>query len=211
NDYNLNIRRYADTSPPPEQFDVKAILGGGVPVSEIEDASEEMVGSDDLRQKQRIIANTELFSRLDRKNQRLLAFSAQWYKVKAGQVIFNVGQEADASYLCVKGLAGLYWPESEGEEHLVSEIAPGRLIGDLAVIHNEPRLLDLIAIENSVFLRIGASELLAVIENDAMVAVSLLRSVAGHLSNAAACLRATRTFAVERGVDFTELDEMDQG
>ena len=37
NDYNLNIRRYADTSPPPEQFDVKAILKGGIPVSEIED------------------------------------------------------------------------------------------------------------------------------------------------------------------------------
>jgi type I restriction enzyme M protein len=37
NDYNLNIRRYADTSPPPEQFDVKAILRGGIPNSEIED------------------------------------------------------------------------------------------------------------------------------------------------------------------------------
>ena len=37
NDYNLNIRRYADTTPPSEQFDVKAILRGGVPVSEIED------------------------------------------------------------------------------------------------------------------------------------------------------------------------------
>ena len=24
NDYNLNIRRYADTSPPPEPYDVKA-------------------------------------------------------------------------------------------------------------------------------------------------------------------------------------------
>ena len=35
NDYNLNIRRYADTSPPPEQFDVKAILRGGIPVSEL--------------------------------------------------------------------------------------------------------------------------------------------------------------------------------
>ena len=32
NDYNLNIRRYADTSPPPEHFDVKAILRGGIPV-----------------------------------------------------------------------------------------------------------------------------------------------------------------------------------
>ena len=37
NDYNLNIRRYADTSPPPESFDVKAILHGGIPVSEVED------------------------------------------------------------------------------------------------------------------------------------------------------------------------------
>ena len=37
NDYNLNVRRYADTSPPPEQFDVRAILRGGIPVSEIED------------------------------------------------------------------------------------------------------------------------------------------------------------------------------
>lgn len=37
NDYNLNIRRYADTSPPPEIFDVKAILHGGIPVREVED------------------------------------------------------------------------------------------------------------------------------------------------------------------------------
>ena len=36
NDYNLNIRRYADTSPPPEPYDVKAILHGGIPVSETE-------------------------------------------------------------------------------------------------------------------------------------------------------------------------------
>lgn len=36
NDFNLNIRRYADTSPPPEIFDVKAILRGGIPVYEVE-------------------------------------------------------------------------------------------------------------------------------------------------------------------------------
>ena len=36
NDYNLNIRRYADTSPPPEIFDVRGILHGGVPVREVE-------------------------------------------------------------------------------------------------------------------------------------------------------------------------------
>ena len=50
NDFNLNIRRYADTSPPPEIFDVRAILHGGVPVREVEDdyIQEEILGGFDV-------------------------------------------------------------------------------------------------------------------------------------------------------------------
>jgi type I restriction enzyme M protein len=36
NDYNLNIRRYADNSPPPEPQDVRAHLAGGIPKAEVE-------------------------------------------------------------------------------------------------------------------------------------------------------------------------------
>lgn len=36
NDWNLNIRRYVDNSPPPERHDVRAHLVGGVPVAEVE-------------------------------------------------------------------------------------------------------------------------------------------------------------------------------
>jgi type I restriction enzyme M protein len=36
NDFNLNIRRYVDNSPPPEPHDVRAHLHGGVPVAEVE-------------------------------------------------------------------------------------------------------------------------------------------------------------------------------
>lgn len=50
NDYNLNIRRYADTSPPPEIFDVRAILHGGIPVREVENEyiQEEMLKGFDV-------------------------------------------------------------------------------------------------------------------------------------------------------------------
>lgn len=37
NDFNLNIRRYVDNSPPPEPNDVRAHLLGGVPVAEVTD------------------------------------------------------------------------------------------------------------------------------------------------------------------------------
>jgi type I restriction enzyme M protein len=36
NDFNLNIRRYADTSPPAEIFDVRGILHGGIPVRDVQ-------------------------------------------------------------------------------------------------------------------------------------------------------------------------------
>jgi len=39
-EYNLNIRRYVDNSPPPEPQDVSAHLNGGVPLKEIEALSE---------------------------------------------------------------------------------------------------------------------------------------------------------------------------
>lgn len=191
----------------PESYDfVVEIVDGRIDGSVRQAEPQDEDARQDLNRKLQVVAQTELFSGLDRKQQRLLAFSAQWFKAEAGHVIFATGQEPDAAYLCVKGLAGLYWPVESGEARLIAEIAPGRLIGDLAVIQNEPRLLDLTAIEDSVFLRIGAPELLAVIENDAMVATSLLRSVAGHLTSAASGLRRMRAYASERGVDFSEFD-----
>jgi type I restriction enzyme M protein len=36
NDFNLNIRRYVDTSMPPEDYDLEAILVGGIPANEFE-------------------------------------------------------------------------------------------------------------------------------------------------------------------------------
>ncbi|MXY75864.1 MAG: SAM-dependent DNA methyltransferase, partial [Acidimicrobiia bacterium] len=40
NDFNCNIRRYADSSPPPEPHDVRAHLHGGVPMAEIDGAKD---------------------------------------------------------------------------------------------------------------------------------------------------------------------------
>ena len=49
NDYNLNIRRYEDTNPPPETFDAKGIMYGGIPISEtMEEYNQEILGNFDL-------------------------------------------------------------------------------------------------------------------------------------------------------------------
>ncbi len=145
----------------------------------------------DLEQKLRAIAGTELFAGLRRKHQRLLAFSAQWFNVDKGQVIFSKDQPADAAYLCISGGAALYWPDGASPDVPLTEVGPGRLVGDLSVIRGEPRTLNLVATQPSVFLRIGARELRSVIHTDAEVAASLLKTVSGHLSKTSDFLRHT--------------------
>ncbi|MEM6303675.1 MAG: ABC transporter transmembrane domain-containing protein [Pseudomonadota bacterium] len=141
--------------------------------------------SDDLRRKLRIIARTELFAKLEPRNQRLLAFAAQWYDVPANTRIFKEGDRSDAAYLCLKGKGELVYTDEEGVSHMISDVTPGRLIGDLQVILDEPRQLDLITVEDTQFLRIGAEQFSAVVQNDKFVLLSLLRTVGGHLSGAA--------------------------
>lgn len=146
-------------------------------------------GAADLARKLRVIGSTELFGRLDVRNQRILAFSAQWYDAEPGQVIFAAGEPADAAYLCLEGEAELRWTDGTNGDVPVSVIGPGRVIGDLAVILEDPRQLDLVSVTKTSFLRLGAEDFRAVVESDASVALSLLQSVASHLTGAAEVLR----------------------
>lgn len=143
---------------------------------------DEAAEGDDLGRKLRVIARAELFSGLESRNQRLLAFAAQWYKAEPGQRIFAIEEKPDAAYLCVSGTAQLTYEGLDGETVLVSNVEPGRLIGDLAVIINEPRQLTLTATSEATFLRLGAKEFRAVLESDAGVLMNMLQTVSEHLT-----------------------------
>lgn len=191
----------------PENYDLYIeIKNGRIDGGASEEALHDTDARQDLNRKIEVISKTELFGSLDRKQQRLLAFGSQWYEVKAGHKIFAAGEVADAAYLCIKGRAGLHWTMETGVTRMVTEITPGRLIGDLSIFLNEKRPLDLVATEDCLFLRIGDKELMSVIENDAMVASSLMRTVAGHLMSSVDRMRELRAYSTDKGVDFTEFD-----
>lgn len=67
NDFNLNIRRYADTSPPAEIFDVRALLHGGVPVREVQNEYIE----------EEILNGFDVSTVLDRKDDAYFTFKAE--------------------------------------------------------------------------------------------------------------------------------------
>ncbi|MDK3017190.1 ABC transporter transmembrane domain-containing protein [Pseudodonghicola sp. IC7] len=149
-----------------------------------EGADQDSGASADLARKLRALEQTPLFSGLNRKQLRLLAFGARWYHAGAGEVIFLKGdQPKDGAYMVIEGEAGLYLPREGGESRLISRVGPGTLVGELGLIRKVPRALSMVAETELTCLRIGEEEFLAVVENDAATAFKLLQVVAGYVSS----------------------------
>ncbi|KUP91086.1 ABC transporter transmembrane domain-containing protein [Tritonibacter horizontis] len=147
---------------------------------------EDSTSAADLSRKLRALETTELFSGLNRRQLRLLAFGARWYEASPGTAVFHKDDAAtDGAYMIIEGEAGLYLPaeQSGGEDQLIATVGPGRLVGELGLIRKEPRALSMIAETDLTCLRIGEEEFLAVVENDANTAFKLLQVVAGYVSS----------------------------
>ncbi|MFW8594251.1 ABC transporter transmembrane domain-containing protein [Cribrihabitans neustonicus] len=169
----------------PDVFDAFFELRQGRLVSgEPEEAAvADGAASQDLARKLRALEQTELFSGLNRRQLRLLAFGARWYKAGAGKVVFHKDDAAtDGAYMILEGEAGLYLPQEGQEDRLIARVGPGRLVGELGLIRQEPRSLTMVAETGLRCLRIGEEEFLAVVENDASTAFKLLQVVAGYVS-----------------------------
>ncbi len=149
-------------------------------VAAIEDTDN--AASADLRRKMRALASADMFNGLSRRQMRLLAFGAQWHSAPEGEYIFHMGDDpADGAYLILEGEAGLGYRTPDGQAHLVAEAGPGTLVGELALIRKEKRALDMYAKTDLEMLRLGESEFMAVVENDASTAFRILQAVSGYV------------------------------
>ena len=170
----------------PGEFDMYVeIRQGRVVTDEVPtDIEGDGAASADLGRKLRALEQTPLFSGLDRRQLRLLAFGARWFEAKPGQVIFlKDDQPTDGAYVILEGEAGLYLPQPGGADQLVTTVGTGALVGELGLIRKEPRALSMVAETDLSCLRIGEEEFLAVVENDAATAFKLLQVIAGYVSN----------------------------
>ena len=170
----------------PDVFDMYVEIRQGRVVTDEKptDVEEDGAASADLARKLRALEQTPLFSGLDRRQLRLLAFGARWFDAAAKQVIFlKDDQPTDGAYVVLEGEAGLYLPQPDGPDKLILTVGPGALVGELGLIRKEPRALSMVAETDLSCLRIGEEEFLAVVENDAATAFKLMQVIAGYVSN----------------------------
>jgi CRP-like cAMP-binding protein len=111
---------------------------------------------------------------------RMLAIGSEQRNFGRGDVLFNVGDEADAGFIVQRGAFRI--DDGAGAEIVVG---PGALIGELALIAAMRRPSTAIALEQSTVIRIARSLFQRVLESDPAAARRLRDEFANRTSQLA--------------------------
>ncbi|HEV7259654.1 MAG TPA: ABC transporter transmembrane domain-containing protein [Bosea sp. (in: a-proteobacteria)] len=122
------------------------------------------------------------FRGLRRAQLELLAYASDWQTYSAGDYAFRAGEPTDGVYVVTEGRGELRYPEADyTHDEALDDVWAGRMIGDLSVILDRERMSSLVAITDMTCLKIGEQEFRDIYESDLGVALTLLRTISGHL------------------------------
>jgi NTE family protein len=79
--------------------------------------------------------------------------SLDWYGVSGGTVLFRQADPAEDAYILVAGRLGVFLDSGTGM-HLIAQVAPGELVGEMALISSAPRSATVVALRDSELVRI---------------------------------------------------------
>ncbi len=107
----------------------------------------------------------------------------EWVEVAAGETLMTQGEPGDAMYISVSGRLRAYVEDDDGESHLVREMARGQVIGEMALYTDAPRSATVVAIRDSVVVRLGKAQFQRLLLSSASASVALTRQIIQRLQN----------------------------
>jgi len=120
-----------------------------------------------------------LFRHLNRNELQALRLIAQERKFTAGQEIFHEGAPGDGVYFVKTGLVEI--SAGQRERHVFSQLGPGEVFGEMAVIELRPRSATATAAQDTEVFFLPRGEMLSFIEHSPGLAFALLQQISRRL------------------------------
>lgn len=111
----------------------------------------------------------------------LLLQHLEWVEIAAGQPLMNQGDPGDAMYLLVSGRLRTYIANEFGEQRAVREIARGQIVGEMSLFTDEPRSATLVAIRDSVLVRLSKQHFKQLLGVSEQISIALTRQIIARL------------------------------
>ena len=125
-----------------------------------------------------------LLGDIDTDAMELLRSHLEWVEVAAGETLMSQGDPGDSMYLSVSGRLRAYVKDDDGVDHMVREMARGQIIGEMSLYTDDPRSATVIAIRDSVLVRLAKSEFSSLLSSSSQVSMALTRQIIKRLQSA---------------------------
>ncbi|MDO9073075.1 MAG: cyclic nucleotide-binding and patatin-like phospholipase domain-containing protein [Rubrivivax sp.] len=122
-----------------------------------------------------------MFGTLDAEALALLRRELQWVEVAAGQTLMAQGEPGECVYLSISGRLRAYVRDDHGVERLVREMSRGQVIGEMALYTDEPRSATVVAIRDSVLVRLDKPAFLQLLAGSVQLSMVLTRQLVKRL------------------------------
>ncbi len=115
---------------------------------------------------------------------RLLYDKLEWVEIAGGQTLMAQGEPGDSMYLSVSGRLRAYVRDEDGAERMVREMARGQVIGEMSLYMDAPRSATVVAIRDSVLVRLDKAAFTSLLASSAQASIALTRQIIQRLQSA---------------------------
>lgn len=133
-----------------------------------------------LNQAVDVMLETPMFRNVDKKRLRLFAFMGETLTYRAGERLFEKGDEGDAAYVIIEGEVNVLVP-IEGGEAAVATLGAKEIFGEMAVLCDQPRTTGISAKTELTVLRLDRSAILNLLREFPDIALEIIKVLAGRL------------------------------
>ena len=132
------------------------------------------------------------FGELDEPTLRVVREHLEWVELAGGQALMEQGEPGDSLYISVSGRLRAYECLPDGTERLLREMSRGQVIGEMSLFTGEPRSATVVALRESVLVRLGKAGFDALIARHPGASAALARQLIGRMRQAPARARMER-------------------
>lgn len=131
-----------------------------------------------------VLRKVELFEHLTEEQLQLLARQSREVAFRKHAILMTEGDIGETMYVMLTGLAKVFVSDDDGRELVLYELGPGEVIGDIALLDDEPRSATVSTQEKSTALMIGKSAFLDCLRQSPEMGINIIRSLTRRLRRA---------------------------
>jgi uncharacterized membrane protein len=165
---------------------------------------------DNAGDRRTLLASISLFEGLRAEDLDALASAVGERSFRAGEVIFNQGDQSSSMYIVASGNVNIFLPGEESRRISLKDLARGEFFGELALFDAKPRSASALATTDTLLVELPRETLSAYVELRPRAALDILRMMAARLreTNILLSERAAKNVAEEIEKNLTWRDRL---